>query len=116
MNGNYLTQDDLRRKLELEQKIDAIRAEVISYNEKKIREIKLFQSEIKQLGFEPSKKRSLGEGSENILSKKIKTEIIENETPLPSADFLTQDGHVKVFIDGTCRGLGNGDSAAGFGV
>ena len=117
MNGNYLTQDDLRRKLELEQKIDALRAEVISYNEKKIREIKLFQSEIKQLGFEPlNKKRSLGEGAQNILSKRIKTEIIENETSLPSADLLTQDGHVKVFIDGNCRGLGNGDSAAGFGV
>ena len=116
MNGNYLTQEDLRRKLELEKKIDAIRAEVISYNEKKIREIKLFQSEIKQLGFAPSQKRSLGERSENFLAKRIKTEIIEDETPLHSSDLLmTQDGHVKVYIDGTCRGKGNG-TAAGFGV
>ena len=116
MNGNYLTQDDLRRKLDLEKKIDAIRAEVISYNEKKIRDIKLLQSEIKQL--DCSKKRSLGEEAEDFSSKRmcvIKTEIIEHETPLPLSSFLTQDDHVKVFIAGS-EGNGSGGFTAGFGI
>ena len=117
MNGNYLTQDDLRRKMELEKKIDAIRAEVISYNEKKIRDIKLLQNEIKQL--DCSKKRSLGEeGTEDFSSKRmcvIKTEIIEHETPLPLSSFLTQDDHVKVFIAGS-EGNGSGGFTAGFGI
>ena len=112
-----MTQDDLKRKYDLEKKIDAIRAEVISYNEKKIRDIKLLQSEIKQL--DCSKKRSLGEGAEDFSAKRmcvIKTEVIEHETPLPSlSSFLTQDDHVKVFVAGK-EGHGSDGFAVGFGI
>ena len=115
MNGNYLTQEDVRRKQELEQKIDAIRSEVVSYMDKKNRQIKLLQSEIKQL--EPAKKRSFEEKTEERFTKRIKTEIIEAGIPLPSAEFLTEDGCVKVFIDGICNHKDPlGEWRASFGV